>query len=120
MGSIQAPSRAMASVGKERRRRFVFLTRNTEYHTQDGTCVAVRDMRTGSWKEQHAALRHRIEGGVRLAANGCALPTLQSPIVGEPMYFVLGREEDDWQLVTSRVEAIARPARRDLTLYPPL
>jgi hypothetical protein len=106
--------------GSERRRRFVYVTRNTEYHTQDGLCVAVRDKRSGAWLEEHSAVTLRIEGGVRTMANGCVLPTMEGPTVGDPMYFVLGREEDDWQLVTSRIEAIERPERGDLQIYPRL
>ncbi len=110
----------MSYPGTERRRRFVYVTKNTEYHAQDGLCVAVRDKRSGAWLDEHAAVAQRIEGGVRTLTNGCVLPTLEEPTVGDPMYFVLGREEDDWQLVTSRIEAIERPARADLRIYPRL
>ena len=106
----------MSHAGKERRRRFVYLTRNTEYHTFDGTCVAVRNRNTGEWDPGHPALRRRIEGGVRTFSNGCVLPTLDPPGIGDPMYFVLATGEEDQQLVTSRVEAIGRSDRRRLPL----
>jgi hypothetical protein len=107
----------MGYPGKERRRRFVYLTRNTEYHTHDGVCVAVRDRRTGAWSSSHPALKRRIEGGVRTLTNGCALPTLHPPQVGAPMYFVLATGDEDSQLVTSRIESIDRPEWHDVARY---
>ncbi|MBM4373704.1 MAG: hypothetical protein FJ095_01375 [Deltaproteobacteria bacterium] len=108
----------MGYAGKERRRRFVYLTRNTEYHTQDGICVAVRDRRTGKWSGSHPAVKRRIEGGVRTLTNGCALPTMHPPQVGAPMYFVLATGEEDSHLVTSRIESIDRPEQVDASRYP--
>jgi hypothetical protein len=104
--------------GRERRRRFVYVTRNTEYHTLDSVCVAIRDRRTGHWIERHSALKRRIEGGVRMYSNGCVLPTMDPPAIGDPMYFTLGSGDEDMQLVTSRVLEINRPDRADLKRYP--
>jgi len=109
----------MGHPGKERRRRFVYQTRNTEYHTLDGMCVAVRDRNTGKWDTDHPALHKRIEGGVRTFSNGCVLPTLDPPGVGDPMYFVLATGEEDQQLVTSRIETIGRSDRRKLPITKP-
>lgn len=110
----------MAYAGKERRRRFVYLTRNTEYHLLDSVCVAVRDRNSGDWDATHPALKKRVEGGVRVLANGCVLPTVEPPKVGVPMYFVLGSGEEDAQLVTSRIEEVERSDRRKLPLQRPV
>ncbi len=110
----------MGYQGKERRRRRVFLTRNTEYHALDSVCVAVRSRVTGKWQDEHPALKKRIEGGVRMLENGCVLPTINAPAVGDPMYFVLATGDDDSQLVTSRIEEIARSDRRKLPISRPL
>ncbi|MCA9618326.1 MAG: hypothetical protein KC731_04875 [Myxococcales bacterium] len=104
------------SHGKERRRRFVYVTRNTEYHCFDDVCVAVRDRRSGSFVDSHSALARRLEGGVRLIAGG-AVPTLRGPEVGSPMYFG-ERRRDEGEVITSRLEAVDRPAIADLALYP--
>ncbi len=107
----------MAYTGTERRRRVVYVTKNSEYHAKDGVCVAIRDKRSGRWLARHSALAKRIDGGVRTYSNGCVLPTMEPPAVGDPMYFVLGHGEDDVQLVTSRIEAIARPPREIVAQY---
>jgi hypothetical protein len=102
----------------ERRRRFVFLTRNSEYHCFDRICVAVRDRKSGEWRARHPALRRRIEGGVKVFSNGAVIPSLHDPEIGDPMYFVLEHARDDQQLVTSRLELVDRPALADLGRYP--
>ena len=106
----------MAYSGKERRRRFVYETRNSEYHVLDHVCVAIRDKQTGDWMEGHTAMRKRIEGGVRVFSNGAAIPTLRPPEVGAPMYFHI---DDDCyeQVITSRLVAVNRPEEQDLEHY---
>jgi hypothetical protein len=108
----------MKSHGKERRRRFVYVTRNTEYHVLDEICVGVRDRNSGRWDDRHAALRRRLEGGVRVFPNGAVVPMLAPPSVGQPLYFDLDDEEEGDQLVTSRVQSIDRPRLEDLGRYP--
>ncbi len=104
--------------GKERRRRFVYTTRNTDYHIYDSICVAVRDRSTGSWLEGHAAVSRRLEGGVRVFSNGAVLPSLKPPELGDPIYFVLDCADEDEQLVTSRLQQVGRPAGDELPRYP--
>ena len=104
--------------GRERRRRIVYTTRNTDYHVLDGVCVAVRDRRSGRWVERHVALAQRLEGAARLFPNGAAAPTLEPPRVGDPMFFDAERQVVPTQVVTSRVETIGRPATADLARYP--
>lgn len=102
-------------MGSERRRRWVYATRNSEYHTKDDICVAVRDLRTGAWVPSHRALRRRLEGGVRVFSNGAVLPSLEAPRVGDSMYFHLAEDDDRGrQLVTSRLQEIRRPKLDDL------
>lgn len=108
---------AMAYQGRERRRRFVYQTRNSEYHVLDEVCVAIRDKRSGDWVERHSALRRRIEGGVRVFSNGAAIPTLKPPEVGAPMYFHVDASCHE-QVVTSKVLAVTRPDEDDLARYP--
>ena len=73
--------------GPERRRHRLFVTRNTEYHCRDGVCVAVRDRRSDTWLDSHLALRRRVTGGVRILANGTAIPSCEAPRIGEALYF---------------------------------
>lgn len=101
---------------RERRRRFVYTTKNREYHVFDETCVAVRDRASGRWVDDHRALAQRLRGGVRVFPNGAAVPTLEPPELGAPMYFSLG--EDARDVVTSRLEEVGRPEIDDLDRYP--
>jgi hypothetical protein len=107
----------MSYPGRDRRRRFVYVTRNTEYHCHDGVCVAVRDRNSGDWAETHTAMRRRLEGGVRVFPSGVAVPMCDDPEVGSPIYFA-ERNDGDTQVITSRVEAVDRPAIEDLARYP--
>lgn len=107
----------MSTSKRERRRRFVYVTRNTEYHCFDDVCVAVRDRNSGEWSDEHSAMRRRLEGGVRVLPCGVAIPSLDRVAVGSPMYFA-ERRRGDTQVITSRVEAVDRPAIEDLARYP--
>ena len=102
--------------GKERRRRFVYVTKNREYHVFDAICVGVRDRRSGRWVEEHGAIRRRVEGGVRIFESGAAVPTLRNPEVGAPMFFHVSEEDGD--IITSCIQDIARPKLEDLAKYP--
>jgi hypothetical protein len=96
-----------AYAGPERRRHRVYVTRNTEYHVRDRTCVAVRDRRTGDFMQGHLALERQIEGGLRFFRNGSIAPNLGEPRPGESLYFASeGRD-----LVTSPLESVERPAK---------
>ncbi len=109
----------MVKQGKERRRRHVYVTQNTSYFVFDRTCVAVRCRNTGSWLDEHTALAKRLEGGAHVFANGVVVPTLKPPQPGEPMYFTVPNAEDsDVQLVTSRLQDVARPGLDELDRYP--
>ena len=103
--------------GKNRRRRFVYETRNSEYHVFDRTCIAIRDKHSGDWIDGHSALRRRIEGGVRVFSNGAAIPTLKPPEIGAPMYFHIDDACAE-QVITSKIVAVNRPDLDDLDRYP--
>jgi len=105
-----------AFLGVERRRHFVYITRNTEYHFRDKTCVAVRDRRTGDFLRGHLALNRRLRGTVRFFGNGAICPSIGEPRVGEALFF----ESDGRDLLTSPLERIDRPSKDTVELYPPM
>lgn len=100
--------------GRERRRHRVYLTRNTEYHFRDGFCVAVRDRRTGDFLLGHLALQRRVEGGIKFFGDGGIAPNAGEPREGESLFF----SSDGRDLVTSPLEAVARPAKEVVEAYP--
>ena len=99
--------------GTERRQNQVFVTKNTEYHLRSGTCIAVRDRRTGTWLEGHLAVGRSLSGGVKVLENGEALPVPERPQVGEALYFSRGGRE----LITSVLCSVERPRPNDLAEY---
>jgi len=104
--------------GNERRIHRMILTRNTEYHLKEGVCVAVRDRNTKRWCEGHLAVSLRLEGGVKFHLNGAMVPSLVDPEPGDAVYFSYKTPSgEDRQLVTSRIEAINRPPKRDVLAY---
>lgn len=102
--------------GAERRKFFAYVTRNTEYHFQEGTCVAVRDRRTGQFLAAHVALGMRLVGGVNMTPNGLRLPKSERPEVGDALCLTKSIESSH-QIVTSRVESIERPSRDTVSKY---
>jgi hypothetical protein len=99
--------------GQERRKHRLFVTRNTEYHFRERTCVAVRDRRTGKWLSAHLALNRTLSGGIRFSM-GTRLPSLGEPDVGDALYF----GEDGQELVTSLLCSIDRPDKDLVGRYP--
>ena len=93
----------------------MFVTRNTEYHFRDAVCVAVRDLRSGTWLPSHLALHRRVTGRVRFHPNGVAIPDRGEPGVGEALYF----GADGRELVTSLLTAVQRPQKGLVDSYPP-
>ena len=89
------------------------MTRNTEYHFRDGFCVAVRDRRTGDFRQSHLALRRRIQGGIKFYMNGGIQPNLGEPKTGEALYFESGGHD----LVTSPLIAVERPSKSSRQAY---
>ena len=109
----------MAYQGTERRKHRVYVTRNTEYHVRDGVCVAVRDRKSRAFRAAHIALNLRVEGGVRIYANGAMIPNVENPVEGDAIFFThVGPEGEVKQIVTSRVEKVDRPVKTIVALYP--
>lgn len=105
--------------GPERRQHRVYVTRNTEYHFRDRTCVAVRDRKTRQFLPSHLAIQRTLSGGVRYHSNGCAVPSFAPPQVGEALYFEEGQGEGSTrELVTSLCSSIERPEPRLVASYP--
>ena len=95
----------------ERRKHRVYVTRHTEYHVRDGVCVGVRD-RSGAFLRGHMALNRRIDGGVRLGADGLSVHAGE-PGIGEGLLFA----EGDRSLVTGAIERVLRPAKSVVEQY---
>ncbi|HVU06016.1 MAG TPA: hypothetical protein VHE30_29905 [Polyangiaceae bacterium] len=100
--------------GPERRTRKVYVTENSEYHVQRGVCVAVRDRRSMNFVLVHPALRRCLSGSVRFTKRLEPRPSLDSPRLGEGLFFGDGGPE----VVTSNVVAVERPEKRTVTAYP--
>ncbi len=108
----------MSYEGTERRQHRLVVTRNTEYHLKGDVCVAVRDRGTKRWCEGHLAVARRVEGGVRFYDNGAVVPSLDPLSPGDAMFFTYRTERgDDRQLITSRIEQIARTPKKDVLTY---
>ncbi|HYO96028.1 MAG TPA: hypothetical protein VER33_16025 [Polyangiaceae bacterium] len=102
-------------LGPERRHHRAYLTRNTEYHFRGALCIAVRDRRSGRWLSAHLALNRTLSGGVRVFANGSALPSANPPEVGESLHFADGGRD----LITSTLCRVERPPVELVASYPP-
>jgi len=79
-----------------------FVTRNREYHTRSGTCVAVRDRRSTAWIAGHRAV------GLFLLEQRDS-----GPYLGRPLEFFAPYT----RVVTSEVVDIARPGRTVVQAY---
>jgi hypothetical protein len=100
--------------GPERRQHRMYVTRNTEYHFRGDLCVAVRDLRTGTWLPSHLAVSRRLTGSVRVLDNGTAVPNLGTPSLGDALYF----GDEARELITSKLCGVERPARQLVDAYP--
>lgn len=105
--------------GDERRIHKVYVTRNTEYHVRKGVCVAVRDRNSGGFHSAHIALSLQLQGAVRIYSNGGVIPQANDPEPGDAIYFSYVRPDgEERQIVTSRLLAVERPAKRVVASYP--
>ena len=103
----------MAYKGPDRRIHKVFVTRNSEYHVRQQTCIGVRDRETGQWLRTHFAVERPVVGAIKFFESGAINATPGLPNVGESMYFEdLGRD-----LVTSSVVAVERPQPEIVAQY---
>ena len=100
--------------GPERRRRKVYLTRNTEYHFQDDLCVAVRHRDSGQWRMAHIALSRKLSGAIGFSEQGHVMPRLGPPTVGDSLYFCA----DGVDVITSTLTDVTRPLPQTVAAYP--
>jgi len=102
----------------ERRRYRVFVTRNSEYHCRDDVCVAVRDVASGDFVNDHPAIGRRMAGGIRFHADGRVRSFSrrgEEPHPGETLFFSDGRR--DLALRTSELRATMRPPKQAVRHY---
>ena len=88
--------------GPERRIHTVFVTRNSEYHTRSGVCLAVRDLRTTAWMAGHEAVGMQI---LSTESGG--------EFLGRPLLFLAGQRV----VKTSPVLDTARPPKQVFEMY---
>jgi len=100
--------------GPERRRRRVYLTRNTEYHFVDEVCVAVRHRDTGQWRVAHLALQQKLSGCISFTQSGDVHPKSDPPGVGDALFFAT----DGADVITSALTAVGRPLPKTIAAYP--
>lgn len=93
------------------------MTRNTEYHLSAGICVAVRDRATGNWQLCHDALGRRLSGSVRRKAGVEPYPTLETPEIGDALFFASPRTNGS-EVLTSNLLSIERPQKATVAAYP--
>jgi hypothetical protein len=108
------PEQHAEYAGPERRRRKVYLTRNTEYHFMDEVCVAVRHRDTGQWRMAHVALQRTLSGCVRFSEHGELQPKAGPPHVGDALFFA----SDGTDVITSTLTAVSRPSTQIIESYP--
>lgn len=99
--------------GPDRRIHRVFVTRNTEYHVRQSTCVAVRDRESGQWLGKHFALKQAVAGSIRFFESGGLAAAPGLPQIGESMYFEKGGRD----LVTSSIVSVERPRAEIVQQY---
>jgi hypothetical protein len=106
--------------GPERRRHKVYVTQNSEYHCRDGTCVAVRNRRSGIFVAGHVALGRRLRAGVRFDDFGAisSISRPETPRVGDQICFCCASDAlDTTDVVTSPLETVERPSRDIVRTY---
>jgi hypothetical protein len=115
----QSPGGDVDYSGPERRRRRVYVTQHHEYHCKDGTCVAVRDVETGSFISDHSAIGRKVSGSISLSESGIAsFSPPESPRPGERMHFAYD-SDDRRDILTSRLKCVERPPRDVVAIYEP-
>lgn len=88
--------------GTERRVHTCFITRNREYHTRAGVCVAVRDRNSSVWMSDHRAMGLMME-----------ISHEDETIQGRPLEFA----SEMTRVRTSAVMDILRPNRNVVEVY---
>ena len=105
----------MGYFGPERRIHRIFITRNTEYHMRQRTCVRIRDRQSGRWVENNRALNLIMTGSYPFGSSDSDINLSDVPEIGECVFF----NDNGIDLITSPVLAIERPSRDVVrTQYP--
>jgi hypothetical protein len=105
----------MGYFGPERRIHRIFITRNTEYHMRQRTCVRIRDRQSGRWVENHRALNLIMTGSYPFGSSDSDINLSDVPEIGECVFL----NANGIDLITSPVLAIERPSRDVVrTQYP--
>ena len=89
------------------------MTRNSEYHCRDGTCLAVRDRNTGHFVADHPAIGKRVTGGMLFAPKG-GITEVSPPgelLKGERLCFSSCDGHLEHDVVTSPLSALERPTK---------
>ena len=105
--------------GPERRHYRVLVTQNSEYHCRDRVCIAVRDLRSGSFQSDHPALGRRMSGGISFTREGSIDSFTKPdewPHPGERVMFSAGDIETELQ--TSPLREVGRPPKHIVQKYP--
>jgi hypothetical protein len=110
----QMPQHQTEYSGPERRRRKVYLTRNTEYHFHDEVCVAVRHRDTDQWRMAHVTLQRKLSGCVSYSDHGDVQPKAGPPSVGDSLYF----SAEGVDVITSTLTDVSRPLPQTIATYP--
>jgi len=101
----------------EKRKHRMFVTRNTEYHLKNETCVAVRNRSTGDWLMHARALGARLIGTISSHDKKNAKPVIYLlPEVGDNLILMSSTGLD---IVTTKVRGIHRPPVQALKYYLP-
>jgi hypothetical protein len=82
----------------------VLFTQNTEYHCRNGTCIAVRDRKTGNWLPDHQAVNVAVISALHLRADKGL--QFEPPAIGDPLVFYTKSAR---MLVTSPIQQIICP-----------
>ncbi len=112
MGSTTTRN-ARGYAGPERRHNQVLVTRNSEYHCRDGSCVAVRDRNTGAFDPEHPAIGKKMTGGMLMASDG-RIAQVSPPehlLDGERLCFSSCDGDLDHDIITSPLVAVERPPK---------
>ncbi len=99
--------------GPDRRIHRVFVTRNTEYHVRQRTCVGVLDRQSGQWLKGHFAIDRAVAGSIRFYDRGSMTASPALPRVGDSLYF----EASGRDLLTSSVVSVERPRESQVRSY---
>lgn len=101
--------------GADRRRNFVYCTRNKEYHFRDHICVGVKDTHSKTWIPFHLAVSRPLHSALRFASSG-RLMRKSNAECGDALCFLV----NGLDIITSAITCVRRSSPEDAALYPQL